>query len=1072
MLCLYTAWITAYSPCGVCQEFQRLAVHPHAPQSTITAILHDTRGFLWFADEQGLHRYDGRSFVWYRINSDRTSTDNTLVALCQDSSGTLWLANTHSLYRFDRRQEQILLHSYTSSSSSRIITIIADSAGSVWVIRENAIEHIASGKRFPHSHSHITAAIMSMHRMIWLGTDSGVEVFNPQNGQITAHTLPPATRASRPRNTQPREEVRALVELTDAATILVGTRSGMLVSIKYHQKPKLVLHGKHLILGLHCERSGQIWCATAGGGLLSLHTSELHAPQPRFHSVGSGRFFTSIAEDRQGILWLGSTDGSIYKLDRSVRKFLPFKPDISKILGKNATFLTLALWEDSRRNIWLGTEHGLLRYTPHTGAWKLFQHTKHDKTSLSSNTVSCIYEDRFGTLWIGTTAGGLHSFNPATEKFHAFRHNPKDSTSISSDNISCIYEDRRGRLWIGTWINGLNLFDRATQTCTHYRSTPENISTLSSNSISIIAEDCVVGDGTLWVGTYEDGLNAFHPTIQAFTRHHHNPSNPRTLSSNAVSGICELPDGTLWITTDVGLDKFDRRTQTFTRYTVEHGLPREPISAVVGDSQGNLWIMGATTITKFTPRTEQAHTYDISDGLGTILPNNELEPEQFSSRAYCRGRDGSIYFGISGGFVRFHPDSVRDNPHVPPIVLTALKKFNVPVALPISITETDVVELSYTDTFISLEFAALTFSAPEKNRYRYKLEGFDTTWIDAGTRNEAVYTNLSGGEYTFRVIACNNDGVWNTAGCTLTIIVHPPFWQTRWFYALSIVLVVSGAWGGFRWRVRRLRARNEELQRLVDERTKQLRTSLHDLEEQKHRTEEHAREVERLNAVLNAHNADLAEQTRKAQLEMLRYQLNPHFLFNALISISDLVQEDSNLAVKMLHTLMEYLRYALQPSGLPIVPLAEEIHAVQSYLAIEKIRFEDRLIVTIDIQPEAHNFYVPSFMLQPLVENAIKYGMRTSPMPLKIDIHASLCMQSTGEEALVLEVRNSGSLHIPEHTNKPAGTGTGLRNIRERLDVLFPCKHTMSLTEHDGYVQVHVILEGQPHMTAIYHRER
>jgi sensor histidine kinase YesM len=387
------------------------------------------------------------------------------------------------------------------------------------------------------------------------------------------------------------------------------------------------------------------------------------------------------------------------------------------------------------------------------------------------------------------------------------------------------------------------------------------------------------------------------------------------------------------------------------------------------------------------------------------------------------------------------------------VVITALKKFNSLAALPVAIAEADTIELSYTDNFISFEFAALNFSASEKNRFKYKLEGFDNAWIDAGFKNEAVYTNLDGGEYTLRVIASNNDGLWNERGRTLIVIVHPPFWRTRWFYTLAALFVISATWGGFRWRVRRLRARTEELKRLVQERTAQLTASLQDVATEKHRAEDHAREVERLNDVLNAHNAELAAQTRTAQLEMLRYQLNPHFLFNALISIADLVQEDTKQAVRALRTLMAYLRYALQPAGMPTVPLSEEIKAVQSYLEIEKVRFEERLQVSVETTPESDKYYVPGFMLQPLVENALKYGMRTSPMPLTIAITASV-----REGALHLEVSNTGSLTIPENTTKPEGTGTGLRNIRERLQVLFPDRHEFSLLEDEGKVYVRIVL--------------
>lgn len=1051
------------------QEFQRIAPHADAPQSAITACLQDKRGFLWFADENGLHRYDGRNFVAYRINPEKSSFENAVSALAEDSSGTLWLAIGEDLCRFDRRSERIIIHSTDTSTKESITALIADKQGGVWLAREHSIEHhtLTTAHSYAHAESRINTLAEDAQGKLWIGSAKGLEVLDKTNGMFISVPLTTSssiTSSSPSNSSDAMPDISVLSFVADAApnnaakseALLVGSASGTLWRVVAGKSVQMLLSGQHRILAAMQETSGQIWCATAGGGLFTADNKASAQMHPYTHGFGGGRFFTSIFEDKQGILWLGATDGSVYKLDRALRKFVPFKPSISAMPdGKN--FLTLCLYEDSQHAVWLGTESGLLRYSPHNGSWRLFRHNKNhsnnDQRSISSDNISCLYEDTEGTLWIGTTAGGLNAFDRKTERFRAFRHNTKDSTTLGSDNISCIYEDKRKRLWIGTWINGLNLFDRTTQTFTHYRSNPQKISTLSSNSISCIAEDRALADGTLWIGTYEDGLNAFHPTIQAFTRHFHDPANPRSLSSNAVSSIAELSDGTLWITTDAGLDKFDRRSQVFTRYGAQQGLPNDVLSAVLGDKRGNLWIMSASAVTKFTPSTEKAHTYDASDGLGSIVMKNDAEPEQFSSRAYFTAPNGVIYFGIASGFVRFHPDSVRDNAYVPPVVITALKKFNSLAVLPVAIAEADTIELSYTDNFISFEFAALNFSASEKNRFKYKLEGFDNAWIDAGFKNEAVYTNLDGGEYTLRVIASNNDGLWNERGRTLIVIVHPPFWRTRWFYALAALFVISATWGGFRWRVRRLRARTEELKRLVQERTAQLTASLQDVATEKHRAEEHAREVERLNDVLNAHNAELAAQTRTAQLEMLRYQLNPHFLFNALISIADLVQEDTKQAVRALRTLMAYLRYALQPAGMPTVPLSEEIKAVQSYLEIEKVRFEERLQVSVETTPESDKYYVPGFMLQPLVENALKYGMRTSPMPLAIAITASV-----REGALHLEVSNTGSLTIPENTTKPEGTGTGLRNIRERLQVLFPDRHEFSLLEDEGKVYVRIVL--------------
>ncbi len=1048
---------------------KRIPTTADAPQSLITSILRDKRGFMWFASETGLYRYDGRTFVQYRPFPDKPSFDNAITALQCDSSGRLWLGTSTGLFTFDRRTERVIPCSEVPANLS-ITALASDAVGNVFAAANDTLYTLQAASQLIVKKTALGSMINALSVMqtpqgAWLlaGTERGLLRFLLKNNTLfLTDTLFANTSIS------------AVLGLNDGAIVCGTASNGVRVYQSVSKQIRAILTGTHRVLSLEQDARGVVWCGTAGGGVWSWsNASPNNAPERSNDGALRGHFVTALYRDVENIVWFGASDGALYNSDPHAQTFTFISPD-SRVIPDAASLLTLCIYEDSEHIVWLGTQRGLLSYNPASKQWSVFRHNKADKNSISSDNISCLYEDARGTLWIGTTAGGLNAFDRRTRHFTAFKHDERDSTSLSSNNVSCLYEDSRGRMWVGTWINGLNLFDRESLTFTKYRSNPQKISTLSSNSISYIGEDRMIADGTLWIGTYEDGLNAFHPTIQAFTRHLYNPHNVRSINSNAISAMTELSDGTLWITTDAGLNKFDRQTQVFTRYDAANGLPSEALSGVVGDKRGNIWLMTANAICRFNPRTSEARVYDAEDGvtsngeassaIGVI--NNSVQGQaqsseqnfvQFSSRAYHLAGDGTVYFGANAGFVRFHPDSVRENGFVLPVVITALKKFNNVVNLPISITEADEIELWYTDNFISFEFAALGFSFSHKNRFRYKLDGFDNTWIDAGSKNEAVYTNLDGGEYVFRVKACNSDGVWNEQGRALRVIVHPPFWRTRWFYAVSGILLIGGVWSAFRWRVRNLRIRTDQLERLVNERTSQLQHSYQELAVEKHRTEEQAQEVLRVNTILNEHNAELAQQTRAAQLEMLRYQLNPHFLFNALISISDLIGENPKHATRAMTTLMAYLRYALQPAGLPTTPLAEELKALRSYLTIEQVRFEERLRVHFDIDLAAEDVLVPSFLLQPLVENAVKYGMRTSAMPLSIWVSAHLHNDAPMPH-LTLEVVNSGSLHFPDNAPKPEGTGTGLKNIRERLQVLFPDAHEFSLFEENGKVYVRILV--------------
>ncbi len=1055
---------------------------------------------MWFASETGLFRFDGTSYRQFRPFPQKPSFDNAITALQEDDSARLWLGTASGLLYFNRRTERINPCAAIPSSlniAALCKSVIAPQQELLFVAGNDTLYALSPATMSLAGQLPLKSVITYLHPIasqnaVLVATRAGVIRVNVKISQSTISRASSGIHAencvlSIADTISPNTSISALCGLSDGRIALGNAAGGVELYDAHSKQLSRIPTGKNRILALQEDAEGKLWCATAGDGVLTLSTST-NTAERRPEAALQGRFVSAMAvvhsSSHAPLLWLGASDGALYKAEYVPQHFQYIVPD-SRRIPEAESLLVLAVFEDSERTLWLGTQNGLLSYTPTSKQWRIFRHNPTRKNSISGNNISCMYEDSRGMLWIGTTGSGLNRYDRKRGIFTAFRNDSTNPASISSNNISCIYEDSRGRLWIGAWINGLNLFNPDNSTFTQYRSSPDKISTLSSNSISYIREDRMVADGTLWIGTYEDGVNAFHPTIQAFTRHLNNPAKPNSLSSNAVSAIFEQMDGTLWVTTDAGLNKFTRQTQGFTRYGNAEGLPDEPLGSLLGDAEGNLWFTAGTTLYRFRPGTSALQAFPASLTQGSndallgesgerVLKKNTLQKAdalavQFSPRAYCAASDGMLYFGAGAGVVQVQPSAVRMNTSAPPIVLTALKKFNKAIELPISLTEADEIELWYTDNYISFEFAVLSFSTTEKHHCRYKLEGFDKEWIDAGTRNEAVYTNLDGGEYRFRVQVRTVDGAWSEKASShqslqeasiqeasmqevsvreaaVRVIVHPPFWQRRWFYAMAIISTITGVWGVFRWRVRSIERKNVQLEGLVNERTSQLQQSYHALEAEQERTENHATEVQRLNEALNTHNAELSQQTRHAQLEMLRYQLNPHFLFNALISISDLITEDPKHAVRTMTMLMAYLRYALQPAGLPTTPLSEEVLALGNYLAIEQVRFEERLRVEIDIAPEAATVRVPSFLLQPLVENAIKYGMRTSQMPLHIRVLGNINQTMAGK-TLVLDVLNSGSLTMPEGISKPSGTGTGLQNIRERLEVLFPKKHRLSLEE-------------------------
>jgi signal transduction histidine kinase len=353
-----------------------------------------------------------------------------------------------------------------------------------------------------------------------------------------------------------------------------------------------------------------------------------------------------------------------------------------------------------------------------------------------------------------------------------YQHDEADPSSLSQNVVFSIHEDRAGVLWVGT-LGGISLWDPVNNRFTHYAHDPDDPQSLSHNWVIAIYED------------------------------------PAGASPEPAEGASpELVEGVVWIGTwGGGLNRFDRATGTFTHYTELDGLAGDAVSCILADADGFLWLGTNKGLSRFDPHTETFRNYDAGDGL---------QSGEFWS---CfQSERGEMLFGGSHGLNSFYPKQV--NRHIPPIVITAFDKFNQTERTDLAANEH--IQLSYQDNFISFEFAALDFAAPERNQYTYMMEGLDKDWVYAGTRRYAEYPNLRPGDYVFRVRGSNNDGVWNEEGTAVRITVTPPVWATWWFRGIAGLILVAGVFVGYRLRVRRIQARSRELERQVEERTREI----------------------------------------------------------------------------------------------------------------------------------------------------------------------------------------------------------------------------------------------------------
>jgi PAS domain S-box-containing protein len=806
--------------------------------NVVRCILQDSQGFMWFGTLGGLNKYDGYTFtVYYHHRSDPSSLlHNTVTALYEDRLGTLWIGTAVGLDSF------------------------------------------VGGERFTH-HPAIAEQVGAIYEdaagILWIGTEgSGLFRYDRAAGQFTQYTHDPANPHS-----LSDDDVISIYE-DGMGTLWVGTAYGGLnacdrtterfTSYRHDPaNPRSLSYDR--VTTVFEDRSGVLWVGTGSnyklevGGLNAFnrttgHASEggaftryLHDPQDR-HSLSNNNV-RAIHQDQAGTLWIGTDDG-LNVFDRTTNTFASYRHDPLNPYSLGDSPIT-TICEDRTGALWFGTDGaGVSRYARVKEKFTRYQPNPLDPDSLSGPTIGALYEGRTGILWIGVAGEGLDSLDRTTGQFTHYSHDPVDPRSLSNNNVRVLYEDHEGTLWVGTnqgldrlasvegtfvhyvhdpddptsigpgavkailedrthalWIateepGTINCFDRATETFTRYEHDPVNPdSFIDTYGVRAIYEDLT---GDLWLGTYT-GLVHFDRETETFTQYRNDPENPHSLSNDFVWSIYGDAAGLLWIGTDDGLNRFDRATEQFAVYSVEDGLPSDNVVSMLADAQGNLWLgTSGGGLSKFDPRIETFKNYDVSDGLASDV---------LLIGACYQSESGEMFFGTLGGFNAFYPANVKDNPYIPPIVLTAFRKFDEVVEFDVPLSDVEEITLSYRDNFFAFEFAALDYTDSAKNQYAYQLEGFDEDWIYCGTRRYASYTNLPPGEYTFRVKGTNNDGVWNETGREVRTTITPPFWETWWFTIVvaAILLGVVSAVVGARMRhVAVLRASEERFRALFE----------------------------------------------------------------------------------------------------------------------------------------------------------------------------------------------------------------------------------------------------------------
>ncbi|MGH9464774.1 MAG: diguanylate cyclase, partial [Thermoanaerobaculia bacterium] len=472
--------------------------------------------------------------------------------------------------------------------------------------------------------------------------------------------------------------------------------------------------------------------------------------------------------------------------------------------------------------LWVGTfDAGLNRRDAASGRFSALPFAEGGGDGLADVRVMSLAVDRDNQVWVGTLAGGLSRVDPTTGAVTTFRHDPDDPRSLSYDGVTAILEDPSGDLWVGTYRGGLNRFDRRTSTFRRY---PGEGKALSSPQVRALALE---SPARLWVGTGDAGLDLLVPATGEVLTFRHDPKTLDSLRSDAVMSLLRAGDGTLWIGTDEGLERWrasDRaaRRPSFQHYGEAEGLLGSPVWGILEDERGSLWLSTNRGLSRFDPGTETFTNFGRSHGLPR---------EGFKFGAALEGGDGTLYFGSNSGVTALDPTRFAPDLERPPVVVTRVFTDNRPQTLSTVPGRERRLELDHRTNVVAFEFAVLDFLAPELNRFEHKLEGFDPDWTDLSEGRRATYTNLPAGQYTLRVRGANSEGVWSSAEPALQVTVAAPPWATWWAYALYGLTAAGAILLYSRQQTRKLEREAEYARRLELE----VQARTHALEEQNER---------------------------------------------------------------------------------------------------------------------------------------------------------------------------------------------------------------------------------------------
>jgi ligand-binding sensor domain-containing protein len=807
--------------------FRHFNVSNGLSHRNVSSIIQDSLGFMWYGTAEGLNRFDGYNFLPFKHDprNPNSLVSDEITCLAPEKKGILWIGTRNkglNRYNSFSGKYELFVHRVAepnSISDNNITAVFCDTMHHlVWVgtadglnafdarsgtfrVFRNDIHSMANGSDLSLSHNFITAIRMDVHGTLWIGTRNGLNALDQKSGKFRRFVHDHAA------NSISSNQVRDLF-IDKQNTVWIATDNGLNAYdagkdhfriFKHDDKDPYSLVSNDLS-SVYQDKYGKIWVGTVKDGLTVFYPSigkflRYSSDQKGLNALSSNRI-NSVSQGRSGMFWAATSNGGLNAFNPKTLKFNLFSP-FPKSEHDNVydDITDMAVVKDNFLLITTAT-HGFYVYNIRQGSLRNFK-----PGGISGigpvNNAACVLVD-YLYAWLGI-GDHLVKYDLLTNELHEVHYKPfseavAGATVRHGNAIVALYKDAAGELWIGTSDRGLYALNIQNGKCRHFSSE------LSNQHITSINED---PKQNIWVGT-ADGLNKISSGTGKVQVYRKKVGIVNSVSSNNINKVFCDRGGNLWITTNGGgINKYINDARGFKCFTTQDGLPGNFVDNIIEDHNGNFWIGSDHGICRLTFKDDiliQCRIFDLVDGLPTT---------EFCDTKLRYGYSGRMIFTSGKGFITFNPDSLRNNPFKPPVILSGFHLFNKLVEpndstgiLKSSVSVTKEIHLQHDQNSFSFDFTAISFINADKNRYAYKLEGFDHDWNFRNAQNRSAhYTNIDPGHYVFRVKASNNDGVWNETGTSIGLVIAAPFWRTWWFTGVCLAFAVLLVYGIYYFRM-------------------------------------------------------------------------------------------------------------------------------------------------------------------------------------------------------------------------------------------------------------------------------